>query len=296
MTPGILNLSFYRFQDLDEPVQHRLPLREFAEAAGLRGTVLLSTEGVNGFVAGPPEAARAFLQLVRDRLGMPDLDAKESWSEKIPFQKMLVKMKKEIIPMGAPELPVEENSDAPLHAEIRPRLKTAARLDPKELKAWLDSGKPVRLIDTRNEYEISLGTFVGAQSYGLRTFRKFPDELKRAQAEARIDDETPTVMFCTGGIRCEKAGAYALDLGLKNVYQLEGGILKYFELCGGAHYDGECFVFDRRVAVTPDLKPSQKFTLCYACRTPLTPEDLESPHYVYEKACPHCVSTAQVTG
>lgn len=235
----ILNIAFYRFVDLADPAALRPVLRRRCQELGLRGTILLSSEGINANLAGIDAAIgefRAFLEAMPEFAGM---EIKESRSERVPFGRMLVKLKKEIIPMGAPE--------------VRPARLTGPRLAPLELKQWLDQGREVLLLDTRNEYEIRHGTFRGARSLGLDTFRQFGPRLERdLTAEER---KRPIVMFCTGGIRCEKATAYALQHGFSEVYQLEGGILKYFEQCGRTHYDGDCYVFDERVALDGELKP-----------------------------------------
>jgi UPF0176 protein len=235
-----LNLAFYKFVDLDALAERRIFFRELAAGHGLRGTILLSNEGINAFVAGEEASARRFIEKVRALPELADVEAKESWSETLPFGRMLVKLKKEIIPFGKPE--------------IRPQKFTAKRLKPRVLKQWLDEGRDLVLLDTRNRYEIEHGTFLKAADFGLGTFRQFPERLKDKAQE--LKDKT-VVMFCTGGIRCEKAGAFAVAEGFESVFQLDGGILKYFEECGGAHYDGDCFVFDDRVALSPELKASK---------------------------------------
>jgi UPF0176 protein len=236
-----LNLAFYKFVDLDALAERRKFFREISAGLGLRGTILLSDEGINAFVAGEETSARRFIEKLCALPEFADLEPKESWSDTLPFGRMLVKLKKEIIPFGQPE--------------IRPQNFTAKRLKPSVLKQWLDEGRDVVLLDTRNRYEIEHGTFLNASDFGLGTFRQFPEKLKDKARE--LKDKT-VVMFCTGGIRCEKAGAYAVAQGFESVFQLDGGILKYFEECGGAHYDGDCFVFDERVALSPELKASQK--------------------------------------
>ncbi len=272
----IENISFYRFVRIES---NRLPslraeLKEVCLRHGLRGSILLSTEGINGFIAGLPGQLAQLKDFLHADPHFPGLDFKISFSATIPFRRMLVKLKKEIIPMG--------------RESIDPPKMTAPRLEPEELKRWLDEGRPVHLLDTRNEFEISLGTFRGARSLGLKTFREFTARLeKEKEALAGV----PTVMFCTGGIRCEKAGALALELGMTEVYQLEGGILRYFEKVGGAHYDGGCFVFDRRVALDPALQPTGD-VLCYGCRTVLKTNDLDSPLYHKGESCPHCASSS----
>lgn len=235
-----LNLAFYKFVDLDALTERRKFFRGLASELALRGTVLLSAEGINAFVAGEEAGVRRFVALVKALPEFADIETKESWSETLPFGRMLVKLKKEIIPFGRPE--------------IRPHQFTANRLKPRELKKWLDEGRDVVLLDTRNRYEIEHGTFLKAEDLGLGTFRQFPEKLQeKLKDKAEELKKKTVVMFCTGGIRCEKAGALAVSEGFESVFQLDGGILKYFEECGGAHYDGDCFVFDERVALSPDL-------------------------------------------
>ncbi|RYD31039.1 MAG: pseudouridine synthase, partial [Verrucomicrobiaceae bacterium] len=165
-----------------------------------------------------------------------------------------------------------------------PSRRTVPKLSPTELKRWLDEGRPVTLLDTRNDYEVKLGTFRHARTMGLDHFRNFPKAVSELPQELKSQ---PIVMFCTGGIRCEKAGPYMEREGFTQVHQLEGGILKYFEECGSDHYDGECFVFDQRVGLDPALKETSS-TVCYACLTPLTEEDLDSERYMAGKSCPAC--------
>jgi UPF0176 protein len=183
---------------------------------------------------------------------------------------MLVKIKKEIIAFGV--------------EGIDPARQPAPKLPARNLKQWLDEGRPVTLLDTRNDYEVRLGTFRGAVSPGIDHFRDFPAAVAKLPVELKAQ---PIVMFCTGGIRCEKAGPFMQREGFTNVHQLDGGILKYFEECGGAHYDGECFVFDRRVGVDPALQETAS-VLCYNCQMPLTLADQQHPAYVPDKSCPHC--------
>lgn len=237
---GYLNLAFYHFVDLSDPVAWRDRLRERCLGHAFRGTILISSEGINAMLSGPEAELRA---LQRDLAAIQEfsrLEYKESWSSEIAFPRMLVKVKKEIIPLGLPE--------------IRPHERTGQRLSPSELKRWLDECKDFTLLDTRNDYEVDYGTFDSALSLKLDHFREFPERLAELTTNSSPDArERPLVMFCTGGIRCEKASVVALQQGYKEVYQLDGGILKYFEECGGEHYEGQCFVFDRRIAVGTDL-------------------------------------------
>ncbi len=236
---SVLNVSCYRFAPLD---RDRLPawreeLLAAATALGLRGTILIAPEGINLFLAGPPANVRSLLDKLRRLPGLADLAPKESWSEALPFGRMRVKIKKEIIAFGV--------------EGVDPARDPAPRLSPRTLKQWLDEGRPVTLLDTRNDYEVRLGTFVGALDPAIRTFRAFPEAVRRLPAALK---HAPVVTFCTGGIRCEKAAPFLRLEGFEEVYQLDGGILKYFEECGGAHYQGECFVFDQREGLDSALR------------------------------------------
>jgi UPF0176 protein len=256
-SPVFLNVSFYRFLDISDQERPiwRTTLKQRALQHGLKGTILLAPEGINGFLSGVPTQLRAFLDEVRaNYTGMQGLDAKESFSSEQPFRRMLVRLKKEIITMGVPV--------------IRPKEHTGPRVEPETLKQWLDAGQEVVLVDTRNDYEYELGTFAGAELLDLKTFRQFPERLKEKTTEWK---DKKVVMFCTGGIRCEKATALAEDYGFKDVWQLEGGILRYFERVGGAYWNGECFVFDHRVALDPGLNETST-AQCFRCRAVLSLE------------------------
>jgi UPF0176 protein len=186
---------------------------------------------------------------------------------------MLVKIKREIITMKRPD--------------INPAAKPAPRLAPHTLKAWLDEGRDVVMLDTRNDFEVGLGTFDNAVNLHIASFGDFPAAVQTLDLKGKT-----VVSFCTGGIRCEKAAPLLIANGLDNVYQLDGGILKYFEDCGGAHWHGECFVFDKRVALGPDLQETGT-TQCYACQAVVSPEEQHSTDYVLGKSCPHCHTKAQ---
>lgn len=270
--PAVVNLSAYRFTPFEAEtlIALRDRLRARTAELGLRGTILLATEGINLFVAGPRDATDALLVDLRALPGLADLTPKESLSAEQPFNRMLVKVKKEIIAFGV--------------EGINPARAPAPRLDPRTLKQWLDEGRPVTLLDTRNDYEVKLGTFQNALAPHIENFRDFPAAVRALPAELKAQ---PVVTFCTGGIRCEKAAPLLVREGFENVYQLEGGILKYFELCGGAHYEGECFVFDRRVGVDPELRETAS-VLCFACQMPLTVAEQNDPRYIPDVACPLC--------
>lgn len=266
----ILNIAAYQFADLTDLAALRARLREEGKALHLKGTVLLSTEGINLFLAGAPENVRAFLAILRAVPGLESLTAKESFSDHNPFSRMLVKIKREIIAFGVPG--------------IAPGKYTSRRIAPQELKKWLDQGRDVTLVDTRNRYEIAAGAFQNAVTLPLDDFRHFPDAVKELPGELK---QKTIVTYCTGGIRCEKAAPYLEREGFADVLQLDGGILKYFEECDGAHFDGECFVFDKRVAVDPALEESG-LAQCFRCQAILSAEDQASPLYRHGKHCPHC--------
>ena len=270
MVDGFINIAGYRFVDLPNRDELRLPFQNKCESLGLLGTILLSHEGINFFLSGREDAIDGFLDHLERDERFIDIPLKVSYSEEVAFRKMNVRLKKEIISMGIDE--------------VKPAEFTGPTISPEELKLWLDEGREVTLLDTRNDYEIRLGTFENAVDFGLSTFRGFPE----AVLNSSLNKQKPVVMFCTGGIRCEKASAVMLNAGFGDIRQIEGGILGYFEAVGGAHWNGDCFVFDRRVAVDPQLNETDT-EVCFACREPLTPEEQDSEHYVISKTCPHCI-------
>lgn len=269
------NIAAYKFAQLSELKELRSDLLALTNRLRLKGTILLSNEGINLFVAGGPDEISALLERLRKIPGLETLEPKISETTHQPFNRMLVRIKKEIIAFGIPD--------------INPARRTSPKLHAKQLKQWLDEGRPVTLLDTRNDYEVKLGTFKNALPIGIDHFRDFPAAVAKLPAELK---QQAIVMFCTGGIRCEKAGPYMEGQGFKNIFQLEGGILKYFEECGGAHYDGECFVFDQRVGVDPKLHETES-TQCFNCLTPITQEEQEDERYVPGKSCPYCFKTTE---
>ena len=239
---SILNISSYKFVPLPDAAALREVLRERAQALQLKGTILLAEEGINLFLAGPAGAVREFVAQLKTDARFADMAPKESWSDAQPFKKMLVKVKGEIIRMN--------------HPAIRPAEGRAPAVAPATLKRWLDQGhdddgRAVVTLDTRNDFEVDAGTFNGAIDWRISKFTEFPQAVREHVAD--LQDKT-VVSFCTGGIRCEKAAILIREIGLAHVYQLEGGILKYFEEVGGAHYKGGCFVFDERRALGADLQ------------------------------------------
>jgi len=266
----VTNISTYRFAALTNLKDLREDLITACKQWELKGTILLSPEGINLFVAGAAESIELLLGKLRLIPGLEGLEPKVSISETQPFNRMLVRLKKEIIAFGV--------------EAVRPGNYTSPKLPAKELKRWLDEGRPITLLDTRNDYEVKLGTFKGAVIPGISKFREFPNAVRELPQELK---DQPVVMFCTGGIRCEKAGPFMELEGFKQIYQLDGGILKYFEECGGDHYEGECFVFDQRVGVDPGLRESD-YAVCFACQTPLDVVDQEDPRFVHGVSCPSC--------
>lgn len=259
---NFLNIAAYKFVEI--PVQFhsawRVALKEYCDNLNLKGTILLAPEGINLFIAGEREQISSFLNfLIHNPLfenRFSDLNIKESLSEKQPFNRMLVRLKKEIITMRHPAITLSKLSS---------QATRAPSVDPIKLKNWLDKGcddegRKIVLLDTRNSYEVDLGSFENALSLGLEFFGDFPAAIKNAPEAIKEDLKNKTIVtFCTGGIRCEKANLYMTnELGLPNVYQLDGGILNYFEKCGGTHWKGECFVFDHRTSVDCNLHETNR--------------------------------------
>lgn len=252
----VLNIAAYLFTPLEDRATLRARLRASAVAAELMGTILLAPEGINMFLAGPEEGVRGFLAELRSDPRLAELEAKESWSEHQPFRRMLVKLKREIIRMD--------------HPTIEPAAGRAPGVAPLTLRRWLDQGhdddgRPVVMLDTRNAFEVDYGAFNDAIDWRIEKFTEFPDAV-RANRDA-LEGAT-VVSYCTGGIRCEKAVIYMREQGLDNVFQLDGGILKYFEEVGAAHYEGDCFVFDGREALAPDLSPRSTHASARAAEDP----------------------------
>jgi UPF0176 protein len=237
----VLNSSGYKFVALDEPQVLQGRLQASATALALRGTILLAHEGINLFIAGAQQHVETFLRELRDDARFADFQATQTWSAAQPFRRLRVKVKREIIRMNQPA--------------IRPAQQRAPAVDPATAKRWLDQGRddegrPLVLLDTRNGFEVDHGSFAGALDWRLRSFSEFPQAL----ATHRRELEGKTVLsFCTGGIRCEKAALHMRESGIDRVWQLDGGILKYLQETGGAHFEGACFVFDQREALDAEL-------------------------------------------
>ena len=243
MSGNIVNISVYKFVTIDNIDDLRVQLKEQCDALLLKGTILIAPEGINIFLAGSRESINAIVSQLRADTRFADLDPKESFSDTQPFKKMWVKKKKEIITMK--------------HPLIRPENGRAPAVTADVLKQWLDQGvdaegRPIVLMDTRNDFEVDFGTFDNCLDYRIKKFSDFPQVIEQ---KAQAFDGKTVVTFCTGGIRCEKAAILMQEKGYERVYQLEGGILKYFETVGGAHYTGGCFVFDERENLDPNLAP-----------------------------------------
>ena len=240
----VLNIAAYKFVPLQEPEHLRAELDACARAAQLRGTVLLAPEGINLCLAGTPQGIARFTDSLRGHAQFADLQFKQSWSAALPFRRLRVRIRREIIRMN--------------DASIRPAAGRAPAVDAATLKGWLDrgaddEGRPLLMLDTRNDFEVAAGRFSGALDLRLRKFSDFPAAVQ--QVRERLDGHA-VVSYCTGGIRCEKAALYLSELGVSNHWQLDGGILRYFEAVGGAHFEGHCTVFDERSALDPTLAPA----------------------------------------
>lgn len=259
---SFLNIAFYKFVPLENLDELHARFRPFCTSLGIKGTILLASEGINGSLAGEPEAIQSFRALLEGDLRFAGMIYKESFSDFQPFDKMAIKIKKEIVTMRT--------------EGIDPVCNPAPTIAPEELKRWYEEKKEFVIIDTRNDYEYNLGTFENAVAIGVDNFRDFPAKVAELPEEWK---SKPVVTFCTGGIRCEKAAPYMQSQGFANIYQLEGGILNYFKEVGGDHWKGECFVFDNRIAIDTKLQPTGA-RLCPNCQAPLT--NSQGP------VCPYC--------
>ena len=269
-------VSLYRFLHLEDPESFRDQLKDICVAEGLLGTVLVAGEGFNGTLAGSEKAVRVVMDWIRTYCGISEeLDARWTDADEAPFRKMRVKVKREIVTLGRPD--------------ILPHEKTGEHVDVARWNELIEN-PDVLVIDTRNHYEVEVGTFPGAIDPGNDSFREFPEFAKEL---AEQSTERPLAMFCTGGIRCEKATALMLELGFNEVYHLQGGILNYLSEVDAAEnkWQGDCFVFDTRVAVDQDLSEGG-YVQCHACRRPLSAADMQSPDYREGVSCPLCVNEA----
>lgn len=271
MTPKIVVAALYKFVTLEDYQEIQPRLLAACQEAGIKGTLLLSLEGINGTVAGSREGIDAVLGYLRQDPRLADLEWKESFCVANPFYRMKVRLKKEIVTLGIPG--------------VDPNKVVGTYVEPKDWNALI-SDPDVIVLDTRNDYEYEIGTFKGAIDPQTETFRQFPQYVKE-----NLDPKKnkKVAMFCTGGIRCEKASAYMLQEGFEEVYHLKGGILKYLETVpqDQSLWEGDCFVFDGRVGVTHGLGESG-YDQCFGCRHPITQEEKESEKYVMGVCCPKC--------
>ncbi len=276
--PKYLTAALYKFVSLPDYKSLQAPILAACVSNNIKGTLLLAEEGINGTIAGLPQDIHNLLDFLRTNPlcenRFADLKYKESFAPEHPFYRMKVKLKKEIVTLGV--------------AGVSPTKKVGTYIKPENWNALI-SNPDVILIDTRNNYEVDIGTFKGAIDPKTTTFREFPEYV------AKHFDNTKhkkVAMFCTGGIRCEKASSYMMDQGFEEVYHLQGGILKYLETVPEAEsmWQGECFVFDQRVAVKHNLEVGE-FDQCYACRHPLSPAEMQSPQYTAGISCPYCYNT-----
>lgn len=268
---GWVVATFYQFADFADYQKHRQPLLDLCLAHQVKGTILLAAEGINATLAGPRDGVDAVLARLRSDSRFRDLEVKESYTENLPFARMKVRLKREIVTLGQPGVNVCD--------------RVGTYVDPQDWNMLL-TDPTVTVIDTRNDYEVKVGTFQGAQNPQTDSFREFPDYV---QTQLDPAQQSKVALFCTGGIRCEKATAYMLQQGFAEVYHLKGGILKYLESVPQEEslWEGECFVFDERVAVNHDLQVGTH-ALCLACGHPLSVEDRQSGPYEPEEYCPYC--------
>jgi predicted sulfurtransferase len=267
----VLNIAGYKFEplsDIDSLVQE---FQLVCDNLDLKGSVYLSPNGINFSLAGSEEAIQKYLYFMEQDERFLNIPLKKTYSETQPFRRMKVRPKKEIISLG--------------REDINPRELTGDYVTPKELYAMYENNEDVIVLDTRNEYETRVGLFENAVDLQLDTFRDFPNAIEQLPEEYK---DKQIVMYCTGGIRCEKASAVMLKAGFSDVKQLEGGVLDYFKETGGKYWNGDCFVFDERVALDTDLNETE-YIYCYICREPLSAGEKASPDFKINEYCPYCI-------
>jgi UPF0176 protein len=267
----VLNIAGYKFEPLND-VEVLVPeFQSICDDLDLKGSVYLSPNGINFSLAGSEEAVQQYLYFIEQDKRFLDISLKKTYSETQPFRRMKVRQKKEIISLG--------------RDDINPRELTGDYVTPQELYAMYENNEDVIVLDTRNDYETRVGLFENAVDLQLDTFRDFPDAIEQLPEEYK---DKQIVMYCTGGIRCEKASAIMLKAGFSDVKQLEGGVLDYFKETGGKYWNGDCFVFDERVALNTDLNETE-YIYCYICREPLSAEEKASPDFKINEYCPYCI-------
>ena len=267
--------ALYRFARLEDCGRFREPLQRLCVEQGIKGTLLIAAEGVNGTIAGSREGIAGVLEHIRAWPDCGALDVKFSGASAMPFHRMKVRIKREIVTMGQPG--------------IDPSANAGTYVDPQNWNALIDDPDTI-VIDTRNDYEVAVGSFAGSIDPRTATFRDFPEWFSRERNKLlEAGKPTKVAMFCTGGIRCEKASAYLKQEGVEDVFHLKGGILAYLKAVSAesSRWQGECFVFDQRVAVGHGLAAGT-YTLCFACRRPVSPADSQSPLYEAGASCPAC--------
>ena len=266
--------ALYKFTSLPDYLKLRAPLQDMCDLLGVKGTLLLANEGLNGTVSGPAKGIDDLIVFLMADPRLADLDVKYSSADRSPFYRMKVRLKREIVTMGV--------------NGIDPNKTVGTYVDPSDWNALISDPNTI-LIDTRNDYEVGIGTFKGAVNPNTKTFREFPAWV---EANRNNIDKPKVAMFCTGGIRCEKASSFMLENGFDDVYHLKGGILKYLETQEESQslWEGDCFVFDQRVAVTHGLEESD-YDQCFACRKPITEEEKRLPQYEKGVSCHHCHGT-----
>jgi UPF0176 protein len=273
-TGPILVAALYHFASFPDFKAFQQPLQAICDREGVKGSLLIAHEGINGTIAGSDAGIGAVLAFLKARPELAGLEWKESRASKMPFRRMKVRLKKEIVTMGV------ENID--------PTRIVGTYVSPEDWNALITDTDTI-VIDTRNDYETAIGIFKGAVDPNIKTFREFPAWVEQ---NSGLHNKPKIAMYCTGGIRCEKATAYMKERGFEDVFHLKGGILKYLETVPeeDSLWEGACFVFDERVSVTHGLKEGEH-RLCRACRQPMTAEDMSSPLYEEGVSCPHCHST-----
>lgn len=266
--------TFYKFVALPDCAAKQAEILAYCQQQGIKGTILLAQEGINGTIAGSRDAIEAVFAFLKSDPRLADIEPKESVANEFPFERLKVKIKSEIVTLGKPE--------------INPAEVTGSYVNPHEWNQLI-ANPDVVVIDTRNDYEVSIGTFHKAINPQLESFREFPEYVKQHLDPTK---HQKVAMFCTGGIRCEKASAYLLQQGFQEVYHLQGGILKYLEEIPAEDslWQGECFVFDERVAVKHGLEPGS-YEMCRSCGHPISDADKASPHYEEGIACSYCYDT-----
>lgn len=269
-----LTAALYKFVELSDFADLKAPILACCNNNKVKGTILLAQEGINGTIAGLPENVYQVLAFLRQDPRLADLTHKESFSDKLPFYRMKVRLKREIVTMGMPD--------------INPSQMAGKYVKPEEWNKLLEDPDVV-VVDVRNDYEVSIGTFQGAINPKTQSFSELPEWVRKEKA---LKDKPKVAMFCTGGIRCEKSTAFLRSEGFAEVYHLEGGILKYLETVpeGESRWEGECFVFDERVSVSHGLKPGN-YELCRACRHPISQSDMASELFERGVSCPYCYGT-----